>query len=296
MKCATWQSAIDSLIRRMRADGLTSSTIRHYRFGCRIVAERLVGIDSALVRPQDVKRVHVTTFLQQMRSTGLSVATMRDYLTCLRKLCSHCGNPVVDSIHPIWSQDLRQNVDWLSEEDAVSLLNSTMLTAKERVIITLMLCMGLRRIEVIRLRLTDIHPDTITVHGKGHGDGKLRTVPFHPRFKSALDGWMRVRADLLAGSGYRDDALIVYRQGRNLYGYSQMGSAIDNLVRTATSRAGHQCSSHTLRRTFARAMWHAGVPVETIARILGHSNTVQTLRYIGANLDDMTDAMQKLVF
>lgn len=296
MKCATWQSAIESLVRRMRTDGLTNATVRHYRAGCRTVADRLLRIDSDLVRPHDVKRVHVTAFLTQMRSDALSVATMRDYLTCLRKLCDHCGNHVVDDIHPIWSQDLRQNVDWLTEEDATSLLNSTVLTPKERIIITLMLCMGLRRIEVIRLRLCDIHPDTITVHGKGHGDGKLRTVPYHPRFKSALKGWMIVRDDLVKGSGYRDDALIVYRQGRSLNGYSQLGSAIDNLVRTATNRAGYQCSCHTLRRTFARAMWHADVPVETIARILGHSNTVQTLRYIGANLDDMTDAMTKLVF
>ena len=295
MRCATWSSAIDSLLRRLRADGYTKATLRHYRYGCRIVAERLQALDSDLVRPHDVREGHVTRLLAQMRSEALSVPTMRDYLTCLRRLCDHCDNHILDTIHPIWSQDMRQNVHWLTEDRASLLLNSA-LDPRENIIIVLMLCMGLRRVEVVRLRLGDIGEGWITVHGKGHEGGKLRTVPFHPRFQSALSRWMEYRDMLVKGSGYRSDALIVYRQGRSLFGYSELGSAIDNIVRTATKRVGVPCSSHTLRRTFGRAMWHAGVPVETIARILGHSNTVQTLRYIGADLDDMTDAMNKLVF
>lgn len=295
MKCATWQSAIDSLVRKLRTEGYTRATIRHHRYGCRIVAERLQTIEPSLSRPSEVKEVHVTALLSMMRSEGLSVATMRGYISSLRTLCDHCDNHVLDSIHPIWSQDMRQNVHWLSEADASHLLNSA-LDPREGLIITLMLCMGLRRVEVVRLKLGDVGDGWILVRGKGHEGGKLRTVPFHPRFGPALARWMRVREDLLRGSGYRSDALLVYRHGRSLLAYSELGSAIDNIVRTATQRVGVPCSSHTLRRTFGRAMWHAGVPVETIARILGHSNTIQTLRYIGAGLDDMTDAMTKLVF
>jgi len=39
-------------------------------------------------------------------------------------------------------------------------------------------------------------------------------------------------------------------------------------------------------------MWLAGVPIETIASIMGHESTEMTLRYIGVNLSDQTKALE----
>jgi len=39
-------------------------------------------------------------------------------------------------------------------------------------------------------------------------------------------------------------------------------------------------------------MWLAGVPIETIASIMGHESTDMTLRYIGVNLTDQTKAFE----
>jgi integrase len=49
---------------------------------------------------------------------------------------------------------------------------------------------------------------------------------------------------------------------------------------------------HTLRRTGGRLMWQEGVPIETVASIMGHETTEMTLRYIGVNLDDQAKAFQ----
>lgn len=38
-------------------------------------------------------------------------------------------------------------------------------------------------------------------------------------------------------------------------------------------------------------MHSAGVPIEDIARIFGHRDTKTTLRYLGLDYDDMSDAM-----
>lgn len=38
-------------------------------------------------------------------------------------------------------------------------------------------------------------------------------------------------------------------------------------------------------------MYHAGAPIESISKILGHENIVTTLKYLGINLDDMQSAM-----
>jgi hypothetical protein len=39
-------------------------------------------------------------------------------------------------------------------------------------------------------------------------------------------------------------------------------------------------------------MWQEGVPIETVASIMGHETTEMTLRYIGVNLDDQVKAFQ----
>ena len=41
-------------------------------------------------------------------------------------------------------------------------------------------------------------------------------------------------------------------------------------------------------------MYHAGVDIETISKFLGHESTVETLKYLGINLDDMDKGMDLL--
>ena len=53
-------------------------------------------------------------------------------------------------------------------------------------------------------------------------------------------------------------------------------------------------TNHTLRRTFGRLLWLAGVPIEKISEILGHADTKTTLLYLELNMEDQADAMQKL--
>jgi integrase len=39
-------------------------------------------------------------------------------------------------------------------------------------------------------------------------------------------------------------------------------------------------------------MWQQGIPIETIASIMGHSSIETTLRYIGINLFDQVKAVE----
>ena len=59
-------------------------------------------------------------------------------------------------------------------------------------------------------------------------------------------------------------------------------------------RVGFKFTNHTLRRTFGRMLWLAGVPIETIRDLLGHEDTKTTLLYIGVNMDDKSSAMDQL--
>lgn len=297
---ADWSHATTSLCRKMKRDGCYAErTIRFYREHCILIGKRLENLYSRPFIPSDVTKDHIVKLLESMRSEGLAIATQRNFIASLKKICEHYGNFSFQKVRILWPEDTRPNVDWLTPEQARTILESD-LTPLQDVIISLELCAGLRRIELLRLTLSDIHPNIIEVRGKGHIGGKLRSVPIQERVRVALDRWLEERSHIISTCNdpqYISDNLLIYRHGRYIYPYSDVKcTGIDRHLKMVCQATGIDFSNHTLRRTFARQLWLSGAPLVTIAKILGHSTTEQTLEYIGANHDDMASAMMLLKF
>lgn len=287
---ASTDSAISGYVSDMIAQGIYSpKTIAHMSEHLKLVKRYLEGISIYEISADDVRDISIT-----MANEGLAVSTQKSYMHALKSLLKFIKNPAYDT--PIMFQaDTRPKVDWLSVDDARKVLDYP-LSPKSHLIVVLALCMGLRRVEIVRLKVSDIDIENqyITVTGKGMRGGKLRLVPFHPRFLPALESYLKDRAKMLASSKTRPDELIIWKSNSDgdCYEYNAVkGSGMDKLVRLCSTTIGVRFSAHTLRRTFGRMMWLSGVPVVTIAKMLGHSSTEQTLQYIGANLDDMASAM-----
>lgn len=227
------------------------------------------------------------------------ISTQRIYYYTLKTLCEQSNNHIFDRITIFFGEDTRPHVDWLTSEQAITVLQCPK-TPLEELIISLELLHGLRRTEVVRLQITDIRDGYLTVTGKGHTGGKKRSIPFHRSFLHTFQRWIRERNEIISTAKAINPSvsiptsLLLYHKGRSLYSYDSLRS---HVVRTALAKVSDQCgiafTSHTLRRTFGREMWHSGVSIVVIAKILGHSSTDMTLRYIGANYDDMVVAMSQ---
>lgn len=291
----TTDGVINGLCFSMAKDGTYSpKTIAHMREHCQIVKRYLEGMTPYDITAEDLKDMALT-----MQSEGLAVSTQKDYVHAIKSLMKFVRNPAWTT-RILFQADTRPHVDWLTPDQAQRILDDKDVSPKQHLIIVLALCMGLRRVELVRLRIQDICCDRayITVTGKGHAGGKLRLVPFHPRFIPALQDYCKYRgATARQGKNDAPNNLLIWysRQDHRTHEYNAIkGSGIDGLIRQASRITGVKFSAHTLRRTFGRMMWLSGVPVVTIAKILGHSSTEQTLQYIGANLDDMAEAMRTL--
>lgn len=294
-----WTRATDSLCRKLTKDGCYAPrTIRFYREHCILVGKRLEGMYGHIM-PHEVRKEHIVSLLERMRSDKLAIATQRNFIVSLKKICEHYNNHAFKEVRILWPEDTRPNVNWLTPDQARTILESD-LTPIQDAIVSLELCAGLRRIELLRLTVADIHPDYIEVHGKGHVGGKLRSVPIQQRVRLALDRWLAYRSDIVQScqdAMYVSDALFVYRHGRYIYPYSDVKcTGIDRHLKLVCTSTGIEFAHHTLRRTFARQLWLSGAQLVTIAKILGHKSTEQTLEYIGANHDDMASAMMLLKF
>lgn len=225
----------------------------------------------------------------------------------LKRYVKYFGNKIPDSLKFEFPQDMRINVDWLADEQYEILLNCPK-TPLQDIVIHLELCMGLRNAECCRLTLDDVHSGGmkpyLNVRGKGRGNGKYRTVRFHYDTKAILDRWMEQRAKIVAkvrayNPTWRDPCTLLitdqYKNKPDSHAFAEhSGSLDDSVIVPLREQLGFHFANHTLRRSFGRRLFHAGVPIETISKFLGHESTMETLKYLGINLDDMDAGMSKL--
>ena len=159
----------------------------------------------------------------------------------------------------------------LSREEALSLVNA-LSNLKHRAILTLAYTTGLRRNELLGLKLPHIDYDRNqirVVEGKGR---KHRMVPVPDSVLSLLDEYIKVykpKRYLFAGYGY--DLSKPYS-----------ASSFLNIVKKAAKKVGitKVVSPHVLRHSFASHMLEKGLNLKALQLIMGHNSMKTTAVYL----------------
>lgn len=149
-------------------------------------------------------------------------------------------------------------------------------TERDRAMVDAMLLGGLRRCEVLALRMEDIDPGqhrVFVVDGKG---GHQRIVPISSRFFDAL-------AAYLAGerpSESDTDLVFVVLKGRRR-GRPLSAAGLDQIVEGAKQRSGiEHLTCHQLRHTCFTRLREAGMALEAIQAQAGHRSIESTRVYL----------------
>ena len=161
----------------------------------------------------------------------------------------------------------------LSPEEAVRLIDSARNLLHRAMLMTLYSC-GLRRIELCRLKVSDIDGQRLVLrveHGKGGVD---RDVPISPKLIETLRDywrWMRPKTYLFPGTvnGWRADKPISPKMVWAAVRYAAEKAGIDKPV-----------SPHTLRHSYATHQLEAGVELKTLQDLLGHEDLATTSLYL----------------
>lgn len=245
--------------------------------------------------PQRIGQTEVD-FLCGVHYAGRAQSYIAHNLSILKTFLKWAGNKQIERIRwPMRSWD-RPNADWLSDEQAAFV--RTVGVGIERMVVHLELDLGLRRIEVLRLKTSDFktgRENRVHVLGKGRHGGKPRDVLWHEDTAVELAAYLRLRDAIVAKARAKNpaacvtDSLLVYERGGHVYPYKK--SALDNIITGLARRTGIVFTHHTLRRTCGRMMFRAEIRIEKIAAIFGHSDTKTTYRYLGLELEDQASAM-----
>lgn len=153
---------------------------------------------------------------------------------------------------------------------------STIQGVRDYVIILLMLDTGIRRAEVSRLEVDDVHETYISVFGKGR---KERQVGIHPDISTLLWKYIhKYRKPLEDG-----ESALFLSTGQKAHGKSLTPSGIHwvmQRLKEATGIDEVRLSSHTFRHTFACMYLEEGGDVFSLSREMGHNDVKTTQRYL----------------
>ena len=157
---------------------------------------------------------------------------------------------------------------------------------RDAAIVKLILFAGLRVGEIIQLRMSDLILDerkgsVIVREGKGT---KRREIPLNAKARKALLDYLRMRPDV------ESDDLFLGQRNEGM-----QSKTIQRAVQRFAKKAGlKNVTPHTLRHSFAKALIDAGVSLEKVATLLGHSNLNTTRIYTTPGEDDLEDAVGKI--
>jgi integrase len=237
-----------------------------------------VGVSSPPSTPAGFKLIHVE---QLKKRLPWGPATFAIHFNALRRFLRWSGNPLATK-RGVWAVpgETAGRRRWLAPEQLARLYRAA--RGRERILVALEGFNGLRRVEVLRLRVKDIDFGRQRLHilGKGRNGGKWRTLPM-------FSETVRVLRSIPLGN--EENSMVIP--------LSQSGA--DVVLHRAAERAGFRSlglrvSHHDLRRTFGRLAHKAGMDLVQLKNLYGHTSLDQTVHYIGLDEDEMRVGLNRL--
>ncbi|MTV50053.1 tyrosine-type recombinase/integrase [Heliobacillus mobilis] len=182
---------------------------------------------------------------------------------------------------------------WLNRQEQNSLIRMVRQHGdiRELAIITLMLHSGVRVQELCDIRMNDLklseRKGTLTIQSGKHG--KYREIPLNIDIRRVLARYLETRQTT--------GDYLFYTQRRE----KMTTKAVQCIVKKYSRLTGiEHLTCHTLRHTFAHELSIRKVPMDVIARLMGHMksdgspNLAMTSRYTMPGEDDLARAVEEL--
>lgn len=264
--------------------------------------------------PAEVRSADVMSFVMHQRrprpgeenvvrisdgASGLSAATVRRRLASVSAFYSYLvtrgdlgidANPVPRGLpargprrarrtQPL-VRPVRQLPRVLSPEEMEALL-SALRTQRDRAIVQAMALGGLRRAEVLGLRLEDLRlGEWLVFVNEGKG-GHQRLVPLSPAFFATVASYMQAERP----PGAPTERLFVVLKGPHR-GQALSCEGLDEVISAARARAGlAHGTCHELRHTCFTRLYQAGMSIEAIQAQAGHRSIASTQLYLHLGAD-----------
>lgn len=282
-----------------------------------------------------MERDYLTEFLDTKALEGRSESTLEQYRITISKMLAHMNHPSPHEIsvkqlrdYLAWYKkerkvsnvtldNIRRNFtsffNWLHDEGIIQTNPAKTLnkiktpkttkmpytedeleTLREKAssdirtlaIIELLYASGMRVGELCSLTIGDINWEQKKAKVMGKGS-KEREVYFNTHALRILKKYLDTRKSVGAG-----DPLLASKRGVET---ALKESTVETIMRELGKKCGVKCHCHRFRRTFATNMLNRGIPLEQVAKMLGHSKIETTLIYVNINEQDTRRNYEKFM-
>lgn len=233
--------------------------------------------------------VHLSSNEVSNRSINRKISSLRAYYKFLLKVGDISASPLTK--HKSLKTDKRVEVPF-SEHEMEEMLKAIPFDddfegTRDKLIIELLYATGMRRAELVNLRLNniDFSQNTMKVLGKRN---KERIIPLLPATASLIKTYLKHRSNLekvqdpgvllLTQSGLKIYETLVYRTINKYF----------SLVSPKVKK-----SPHILRHTFATHLLNRGADLNSVKELLGHSSLASTQVYTHNSIAELKKVHQK---
>jgi integrase/recombinase XerD len=265
---------------------LTAKTLKWYSEGLQKWRDFVTA--NGVQATADTKPFHIRRFLLHLQERGPNAGGVAGMYTTLRTFLVWYGrefapdkwrSPLENISKPKRIQELQEPLDLGDFKKMLAAAKAkTRNGDRDRAILLFLLDSGVRQQELIHLNIGDVDLTSGQVlirSGKGR---KTRLVIVGARTRRAVIAWLRHRPDVDADAPFRTD-----RDNERL-----TKDGMRQVIRRLALRAGvAEPGLHDFRRAFAVSFLNNGGDVLTLQRILGHTNTAVTSRYVKLAAEDL---------
>lgn len=240
---------------------------------------------------QDIRQwiIHMVNLGMSNRTVNRKVSALNSFYKYLIKIEEISSNPL--STHKALKTSKKNQIPF-SETEINAVLNTishakTFEGARNKLIIELFYATGIRRIELINIKLKDIDLENKTVKILGKRN-KERLIPLIQTIITSINQYLNYRDEL--ENSNQCDYLLVTQKGVKLY-ETLVYRIIKDYFSVVSSKI--KKSPHILRHSFATHLLNKGAEINAVKELLGHSSLAATQVYTHNSIAQLKKVYQK---
>lgn len=282
---------LDKYFEHLLALGKSPATIKTYRTQLNLFFNWM-RTNEYSDDPKEITSLDVADYRNYLQEQGRLPRTINTALASIDALCQWIMEEGYTDYNPAQKVKRVEQVEeppkWLTRSEKARLLRVAEREKDKRnkTIVFTLLFSGLRAAELINLT----HEDLIISERKGEiivraGKGnKRRIVPIERDLRECLGEYMESHP-------FGDWLFSSQRSEKMSY------DALYNLCQTLGEKAQiENLTPHMLRHTFGHDLATKGVPIQIIAKLMGHKRLDNTMIYIAPGKEELQAAVDKLSF
>jgi integrase/recombinase XerD len=290
----------------VRHRGVSPHTCDSYAYSFQALfefASRKLRVAPSALMLEQLDASLISLFLEHLETVrGNSAETRNIRLAAIRsffRFLQHNEPSAVAQVRRVSAIPFKKTdhrlVPYLAQEEMQALLDapdpSTRMGVRDRAILHLAVCAGLRVSELTGLRTDDVAPQSASIRVRGKGR-RERALPLWKTTAAALRAWLAIRGAVASPE------LFVNARGTP---FSRWGVAYilrrhtETADRKCLTLRGKQVSPHVLRHTCAMIVLQATKDIRKVSLWLGHSDLTTTEVYVRADPTEKLEAIEAVV-